>query len=340
MSHAESALPWLPPARRSHICLRLTAAAAVGRFELQRCARCSAVQYPPREACHRCLSVELEWTPQSGAGRLISSTTLRHSHDPFFRARLPWPIGLVKLDCGPTVVTHLHQSVGDAPCEVRVTVRLDRAGQAALVARAPSEDVRMNDDPRIREMSCDPRGCNVLVTDPFTALGRALVAAFCDAGANSVSGGTPAGRIDILVNNSAVAGPQADPHEQMEVNYFGLLRLWQQFGPESDAPVARAWVNVLALDALCNLPSQSTFSASMAAALSLSQGMRARARPHGLQVVNVFPGPMSAESLARSVVQGLVEGVEDLYPGELAQQWLASWIQSPKILEREVASHE
>ena len=42
----------LPPAARGRVALGLTAAAAEGRFALQVCADCGAVQYPPREACH------------------------------------------------------------------------------------------------------------------------------------------------------------------------------------------------------------------------------------------------------------------------------------------------
>ena len=54
--------PTLPPDRRSRIALGLVRGAALGKLELQCCAACGAVQYPPREACVRCLSPELEWT--------------------------------------------------------------------------------------------------------------------------------------------------------------------------------------------------------------------------------------------------------------------------------------
>ena len=41
----------LPPNARGRVALGLTAAAALGRFELQVCKECATVQYPPREAC-------------------------------------------------------------------------------------------------------------------------------------------------------------------------------------------------------------------------------------------------------------------------------------------------
>lgn len=336
----------LPPGIRSRTALRFTAGAAAGRFELQRCARCAAVQYPPREACHRCLGTELNWTLQSGDGQLISATTLRHSHIPYFRSRLPWRVGLVGLDEGPTVLAHLHQSVHESPCRVRVTARLDRAGQGVLVAVAPSENVAMNDDVKFREMTSDPRGSRVLVTEHGTALGQALLRELRSAGATPVLPGkeTQPGSFDIVINNPAGGGPETSAKDQMDANYFGLIRLWEELGPALNASRpgwqgTPAWVNILALDALCNVPSQSTYSASMAAAHSFSQGMRARVRATGLRIVNVFAGPSTPENLARAVVRALADGVEDVYPGEVAQEFLARWLQSPKALEREVGGH-
>lgn len=124
----------LPPAARSPLGLELTAAAARGRFELQVCADCGTVQYPPREACHGCLSTELAWQPQPEGGELISETTLHRSQEEYFQERLPWRVGMVRLDCGPVAITHLRGAVPSAPCRVRVVARLDDAGQAVLVA--------------------------------------------------------------------------------------------------------------------------------------------------------------------------------------------------------------
>jgi uncharacterized OB-fold protein len=124
----------LPPSLRSRVALRLTTAAALGHFELQVCRDCGAVQYPPREACHRCLSVLLDWSLQDGGGELISETTLFHSHDEFFRAHLPLRLGMVRLDSGPTAIVYLHRKVPPAPTRVKVDARLDKAGQAVLVA--------------------------------------------------------------------------------------------------------------------------------------------------------------------------------------------------------------
>ncbi|MGD9862983.1 MAG: Zn-ribbon domain-containing OB-fold protein, partial [Pseudodonghicola sp.] len=64
--------PTRPPESRSRAALGLTAAAAEGRFALQTCADCGAVQYPPRDACSSCLSVALDWSDVSPMGTLIA----------------------------------------------------------------------------------------------------------------------------------------------------------------------------------------------------------------------------------------------------------------------------
>ena len=88
---------------------------------------------------------------------------------------------------------------------------------------------------------------------------------------------------------------------EMDINYFGLLRLAQEFGPalkgrSADGVThAAAWVNLLSIYALSNYPPHGTFSASKAAAHSLAQCLRAEMRPTGIRVINVFPGPIDDE---------------------------------------------
>jgi len=396
-------LPTLPPGARSRVALGLTAAAAEGRFALQVCRDCGAVQYPPREACHDCLSVRLDWRAQDGAGELLADTVLHHSNDLFFRERLPWRLGLVRLDAGPAVVAHLHGDVPPAPARVRVTARLDRAGQAVVVALPEKETPHMADDRQLREFTCDPKFRKILVTDGKTAVGQALVTALAAAGADLIWVGHTepwkkfagfdelaalpqvtalpldvtdsksvrevaaeiGGKVDILVNSAEYhrafgignrAGVET-ARAEMDVNYFGLLRLAQEFGPALRArgadgqSSAVAWVNLLSVYALANFPPHGTFSASKAAAHSLAQCLRAEMRPAGVRVINVFPGPIddewnqlllppkvAPEALARAVVQALRDGVEDVYPGDVAQEWLERWRENPKALERELSA--
>ncbi|MCK9510080.1 MAG: SDR family NAD(P)-dependent oxidoreductase [Pigmentiphaga sp.] len=182
--------PTLPPGLRSRTAMGLAAAAAEGRFALQRCARCDTVQYPPREVCVNCLSEHLHWRDISPKGRLLVSTTLHHSNDPYFRERLPWRTGTVQLDAGPMVVAHIHGECADGEA-VRMALKLDRAGQAVMVALPPKPSEHMQDDKVIREMSSDPKFRRVLVTDGKCATGLAMVPALLAAGATQVFIGDP-----------------------------------------------------------------------------------------------------------------------------------------------------
>ncbi|MGJ7532337.1 MULTISPECIES: SDR family NAD(P)-dependent oxidoreductase [unclassified Variovorax] len=394
----------LPPGARGRVALGLTAAAAEGRFELQTCEDCGTVQYPPREVCHKCLSAALRWRQQNGEGELLGSTTLHHSNDLFFRERLPWRLGLVHLDAGPTLMVHLHGEVGDAPQRVRVGARLDRAGQAVLIGFPNEGSAHMADDKMLREMTSDPKFRKALVTDGKTETGQAIVRALVKAGADIVwvghaepwkkmgdglddisalpqvtlvpldltngrqvteLAGSIGGKVDIVINNAEVhrtfgigARRGTDVAKaEMDINYFGLLRLAQEFGPAlkgrsaDGATGATAWVNLLSIYALSNFPPHGTFSASKAAAHSLAQCLRAEMRPAGIRVINVFPGPIDDEwnqhtpppklaptALANAIVKALRDGVEDVYPGDVAQEWLERWRDNPKVLERELAA--
>ncbi len=373
-------LPTLPPAARSRVALGLTAAAALGRFELQQCRDCSTVQYPPREACQKCLSIRLDWKPQPPDGELLAATVLHHSNDLFFRERLPWRLGLVRLDCGPTVVAHLHERVAPAPSRVIVAAKLDRAGQAVLVA-LPDKEADMAEDRQLREFTCDPKFRKVLVIwvgyaepwkkfagfDELKALPQVALLPLDVTDSKNVRevAAEIGGKVDILVNNAEYHRPYGignrpgvdTARAEMDVNYFGLLRLAQELGPAMRSrgadglASATAWVNLLSIYALANFPPHGTFSASMAAAHSLAQCLRAEMRLAGVRVINVFPGPIDDEwnqllpppkvtpaALANAIVKALQEGVEDVYPGDVAQEWLARWRDNPKALEKELST--
>lgn len=182
---ARTRRPLLPPAARSRTAHGLTAAAAEGRFALQVCADCAAVVYPPRDACPSCLSQRLPFMDVDPHGTLIAQTTVRVSSDNYFRERQPWPVGLVKLDAGPTVVAHLHGDVTEGG-RVRLMAALDRAGAAVMMALPDKDTANMGDDPELREFTCDPKFRRVLITDGRSDVGQALARACAEAGASLV----------------------------------------------------------------------------------------------------------------------------------------------------------
>ena len=77
--------------------------------------------------------------------------------------------------------------------------------------------------------------------------------------------------------------------------------------------------------------------------------LRAEFRASGLRMMNVYTGPTDDEwhqplpppkvahsALARTIVDGLVEGVEDVWCGDVAQDMAERWNRDAKVLEREM----
>jgi short-subunit dehydrogenase len=145
--------------------------------------------------------------------------------------------------------------------------------------------------------------------------------------------------------------------EEMDVRFFGLMRLAQAFGPvmrsrgADGVSSATAIVNLLSVYALMNWPDYGAYSSVEAACLSATQSLRAELRPGGVRMVNVFFGPLETEwfqtvpppkvtpaALARAVVDALQRGLEDVFVGDVAEDVRARLAVNPKALERELAS--
>ena len=134
---------------------------------------------------HRCLSVDLPWQDVDPSGTLLVETTIRVSPEPYFRERLPWRMGAVRLNAGPTLNCHLHGEVarGDA---VRMALKLDKAGQGVLVALPTEGSEHMQDDPILRAMSCDPKHRRILITNARAPVALPLARALLETGAAHV----------------------------------------------------------------------------------------------------------------------------------------------------------
>lgn len=394
-------LPTLPPEGRSREALGLISVAGQEVFQLQTCAQCASVQYPPRQLCHRCLSPNIPWTPQPSGGTLLAETTLHHSNDVYFRERLPWRLGLVALDCGPSIVAHVMEDCQPGG-RVQMAIKLDRSSRAVMLAAPTGVGHDLEDDRQLRETTCNPKLRRVLITNGKTSVGLGLAETVLAAGARTVFlgnsdpwkrdprfdalaardnvevfpldvtdsesvhevGGQIGAKVDILINTNYHIRPGGitglrdinNPRNEMEVNYVGLLRLAREFGPVMRARGADgdfgacAWVNILSIYALVNNPSLATYSASQAAALSLAQGLRTELASGGVKVLNVFPGPIedewqqlfppprvTAAALAKAVVDALVRGAEDVYPGAVAEETIARLRENPKEVERELS---
>ena len=104
------------------------------------------------------------------------------------------------------------------------------------------------------------------------------------------------GFIDILVNNAGIAG-YGNPLQmnfevawrEMNVNYFGALRMARALAPAMIERGEGMIVNIATAFAKVNLPLVGTYCASKAALLSLGQALRAYLADTGVHVMTVMP---------------------------------------------------
>jgi len=162
--------------------------------------------------------------------------------------------------------------------------------------------------------------------------------------------------LDVLVNNAGIA-PYDDLSnpEVLErtfaVNLFGVLNVTRAFLPllrRSRGVV----VNHLSMVALAALPLIPAYSISKAAALNLTQSLRALLAGDGVKVHGVLLGPIDTEMnrgfdipkattkfAACGILDGLERGEEDIFPDPASQSLADGWRNSAaKALERQFAA--
>jgi NAD(P)-dependent dehydrogenase (short-subunit alcohol dehydrogenase family) len=164
------------------------------------------------------------------------------------------------------------------------------------------------------------------------------------------------GRLDVLINNSGVApyDDLSDPHvleRTLDVNFFGMYRVSRAFLPLLKRSRG-AIVNNLSLMALAPLPLTPSYAISKAAALSMTQSLRALLAGEGVKVHGVFLGPVdtdmtrgfeipkaSPQSVAQGIFDGLEEDEEDIFPDPASQSIADGWRNGvAKAFERQYAS--
>jgi NAD(P)-dependent dehydrogenase (short-subunit alcohol dehydrogenase family) len=161
--------------------------------------------------------------------------------------------------------------------------------------------------------------------------------------------------LDVLVNNAGVGlfddlSDRAVLEQHLAVNLMGLYSVTQAFLPLLTRSRG-AIVNVLSLAGVASLPVMPAYSVSKAAALSLSQALRALLAARGISVHAVLAGPVdtdmtrdfpiaksSSASVARAIFDGVDDGEEDIFPdptsASIADGWRGG---AAKALEREFA---
>lgn len=148
--------------------------------------------------------------------------------------------------------------------------------------------------------------------------------------------------VSLVVNNAGVLKTSAATDEnavdnlqfEIDVNVHGLLNMARAFAPVLKANGGGAFVQLNSVASLIAFPPFATYSASKAAAYSLTQALRATLGEQGTQVLSVHPGPietsMAADAgledtdppsvVADGIVSALAAGEFHLFPDKFAKQ--------------------
>jgi NAD(P)-dependent dehydrogenase (short-subunit alcohol dehydrogenase family) len=165
--------------------------------------------------------------------------------------------------------------------------------------------------------------------------------------------------VTLLINNAGtslnqgiISAPDLEiARAEMEVNYFGMAAMCRAFAPILQQQGGGAIINILSLLGKINLPFSGSYSASKAAAISMTQSVRAELAAQNTLVVGVMPGTVDTQlakawpdpkvapaEVVRATLQAVIENQEDVYPGEQASQVSAQLLVDPKGVEKYMAS--
>jgi NAD(P)-dependent dehydrogenase (short-subunit alcohol dehydrogenase family) len=204
-------------------------------------------------------------------------------------------------------------------------------------------------------------GAAALVTGANRGLGAAIAQALVDAGAkvygaardittitnpdvipilldvtsagDIASAARSCGDVSIVVNNAGIgrsstslaAGAVDAARAELETNFFGSMQVARAFAPVLRDNGGGALVNVLSVLSFVSMPQAATYSASKAAAWSLTNALRMELRRQGTLVVAVHAGfidtdmtagidaeKISPQSVAAQIVAALEAGAEQV----------------------------
>ncbi len=196
-----------------------------------------------------------------------------------------------------------------------------------------------------------------------TAEGRVVPLAIdITSAASLAAAAAKAGDVGVLVNNAGVlasfdvlTSPLEHVQKDFDTNFYGTLAATKAFLPALERAAAEgreaALVNVLSVASLASVPAIGTYSASKAAAFSLTQALRVGLGQKGIRVHGVLAGAIdtdmvramdmaktSPHDVAQGILDGLRHGHDDIAPDPMARPLLDLWKTDPKAVERQLGT--
>lgn len=116
--------------------------------------------------------------------------------------------------------------------------------------------------------------------------------------------------VTLLLNNAGVldgrslleAADLSGFAHEMAVNVYGLARMCQAFAPIVEANGGGAIANMLSVACLVQWPCNGTYTASKAAAMSLTEVLRFELRDKGVEVFGIYAGWIDTEMASHAAV--------------------------------------
>ena len=160
--------------------------------------------------------------------------------------------------------------------------------------------------------------------------------------------------VEVLINNAGVfaagsyntGGVVEGLEQNFAVNVYGVAKLTEALLPCLKDKKCAAIATVSSMVGLASMPMGLAYSASKAAVHSIIQGLRGELKGSSVLVSGVYPGPIDTEmiadfemekdtpaNVAKSVINGLANGVEDIFPDAMSKEVGAVYQSNPKQAE-------